>query len=406
MLFQTLDDKAECVGIYADKSLLFDEVDFPQNLSKTWTYSPYLRGLDIDYACLLLEGGAISDHIPEYLQDDWDDVSKKIVSFKRSLAISKVSQDENCFFDLVPRRFLIDFCEVKNKITSHVFKTIDKPKRYEFYKHVLMLLGDIAAQPVRVDKRIAASYLKNKKTQAQARSLIELPNYVRYNQFGAVTGRLTTKKNSFPILNLNKILRKAIRPNNDSFLELDFNGAEIRTLIGMMKMPQPTGDVHDFHLREVFHPGVTRSQAKVMFFSWLYGSSEMANSAEGKKLESFYSRSRLLDKFYSDSTVTTPYGKVIEGVSRHHALNYLVQSTAAELALKQALKIDYLLRTNGSGSTIAFLIHDAIVLDLKKEDEWLLPSIKALMSSTNFGEFLVNIKKGECLGSLREISVG
>jgi len=104
--------------------------------------------------------------------------------------------------------------------------------------------------------------------------------------------------------------------------------------------------------------------------------------------------------------VTTPYGKVIEVVSRHHALNYLVQSTAAELALKQALKIDYLLRTNGSGSTIAFLIHDAIVLDLKKEDEWLLPSIKALMSSTNFGEFLVNIKKGECLGSLREISVG
>ena len=130
MLFQTLDDKTECVGIYTDNSLIFDPDDFPDRLSKTWKYSSYLRGMDVEYASLYLEGKLISDIIPEYLKDDWDDVSRKINAFKRSLAISQVNTNENCFFDLVPDRFLMEFCEVKNKITDYVLKNTEKPQRY------------------------------------------------------------------------------------------------------------------------------------------------------------------------------------------------------------------------------------------------------------------------------------
>ena len=406
MLFQTLDDKTECVGIYADNKLLFDVGDFPEGLKSTWSYSPYLRGMDIDYASLYLEGEDLSGNIPEFLRDDWSDVSERILAFRRSLQISKVNQDENCFFDLVPERFLKDFCEVKNNITKHILKTVPKPKRYDYHKHVSMLLGDIACQPVTVDRKKLSSYLTSKKLGNQARAMMECSPCVRYNQFGTVTGRLTTKKNSFPILTLNRSLRHAIKPQNDYFLELDFNGAEVRTLLGMLGSPQPVNDVHDFHLTNVFNSLVSREQAKTLFFSWLYGSRQMAASAEGKKLESFYERSKLLDKFYCDSTVTTPFGKVINDVDKHLALNYLVQSTTAELTLKQALKIDYLLRRDGTGSTIAFLIHDAIVLDLKNEDEWLLPSIKKLMASTNFGNFIINTKSGKTLGSLRDIKIG
>ena len=133
MLFQTLDDKTECVGIYADNKLLFDINEFPDGLKSTWSYSPYLRHMEVDYASLYLEGKPLSENIPEFLQDDWSDVSEKILAFKRSLQISKVNQDENCFFDLVPERFLKDFCEIKNSITKHVLKTIPRPKRYEYY---------------------------------------------------------------------------------------------------------------------------------------------------------------------------------------------------------------------------------------------------------------------------------
>ena len=64
MLFQTLDDKSECVGIYCDGQLIFDLVDFPEQISKTWKYSSYLRDIeDIEYASLYLQGQEIQDVI-------------------------------------------------------------------------------------------------------------------------------------------------------------------------------------------------------------------------------------------------------------------------------------------------------------------------------------------------------
>ena len=129
MIFQTLDDKAECVGIYTNNELLFDSSDFPPDLTATWKYAPYLRDRDVEYISLYLQGSPLKDHVPEYLQDDWSDVSKRIAAFKRSLSLSRVDTQENCFFDLVPTRFLIEFCEVKNKITEHIMKTVPRPDR-------------------------------------------------------------------------------------------------------------------------------------------------------------------------------------------------------------------------------------------------------------------------------------
>ena len=161
MIFQTLDDKTECVGIYADSNLVFDMEEFPSNLSKTWKYSSYLRDLDVEYISLYLEGKSISETIPEYLKDDWEDVSKKINAFKRSLSISQVNTFENCFFDLVPNRFLVEFCEVKNKITQHIANNVSKPDRYEFYKHVCMMLEDLSHHKVTIDRQIVSTYVNS-----------------------------------------------------------------------------------------------------------------------------------------------------------------------------------------------------------------------------------------------------
>ena len=48
MFFQTLDNKSECVGVFAEGKLHFD--DLPTNLTKTWKYAPYLDDKDIEYA--------------------------------------------------------------------------------------------------------------------------------------------------------------------------------------------------------------------------------------------------------------------------------------------------------------------------------------------------------------------
>ena len=406
MLFQTLDDKTECVGIYADNQLIFDPDGFPPGLTQTWKYAPYLRDLDVEYISLYLEGGKIADVIPEYLRDDWEDVSKKIMAFKRSLSISQVDTHENCFFDLVPERFLIEFCEVKNKITEYVAKNVQKPERYEFYKHVAMMLEDISNKEVSIDKKIVKTYSQSLKLKNHVRNILSAKPYVKYNQFGTRTGRLTTQKGFLPILTMGKEFRSAIKPQNDIFVELDFNGAEVRTLLGLLGKNQPDYDVHDFHLNEIFTKINTRNQAKVAFFAWLYGSKTAVASEEMTRLASFYEKDLLLAKYWDGNAVRTPFKKVILDTSEHHALNYLVQSTAAELTLKQALKIDYVLRTQSKGSHIAFLVHDAIVLDIKKEDLNLIKTLVSLMRSTNFGKFMVNVKRGSSLGSLKEVKLG
>ena len=406
MLFQTLDDKTECVGIYTDNKLSFDPDGFPPELTQTWKYAPYLRDLDVEYISLYLEGGKIADAIPEYLKDDWEDVSNKVLAFKRSLSLAQVDTQENCFFDLVPERFLVEFCEVKNKITEYVAKNVKRPVRYNFYKHVSMMLQDLSNKKVTIDAQRVSTYLQSPKLKNHAKNILSAAPYVRYNQFGTKTGRLTTKKGSFPILTMSKEFRSAVKPQNDYFVELDFNGAEVRTLLGLLGKDQPPGDVHDFHLNEIFTKINTRDQAKVAFFAWLYGSKTAADQQEMTKLAQFYEKDRLLEEYWDGTTVRTPFKKEIPDTSEHHALNYLVQSTAAELTLKQALKIEFLLRNQSFGSHIAFLIHDAIVIDMKKEDDNLLKSMVALMASTNFGKFKVNIKRGKTLGSMKDIQLG
>ena len=48
MIFQALDDKSECIGIYADGKLSFE--DFPENLTKTWRYSASITDPAVEYA--------------------------------------------------------------------------------------------------------------------------------------------------------------------------------------------------------------------------------------------------------------------------------------------------------------------------------------------------------------------
>ena len=400
-LFQPLDDKSECVGLYINNDLHFNLAELPSNLSKTWKYVPYLRGRDIDYISLYLEGTPLKAVLPEYLLDDWADVSKKINAVKRSLQISEVSLLENCFYDLVPSRFLIEYCELQNKITSYVEENVPKPQRYRFYKFVHVLLREMAEYRVRLDTKYLKSFGDNHRLKNQADRLLKSIGSVNYNQFGTKTGRLTCTSESFPILTLPRELRGAVLPQNDYFLEIDFNGAEIRTLLGLLGKPQPAGDIHNFNVSEVFDGALTRDQAKTSFFAWLYGSTTAVSAEARSRLIGFYNPEEIISDYWDGETVTTIYGKSIKDTSRHHALNYIIQSTTAELVLKQAVKVNYLLQSRGAKSQLSFLVHDSIVLDMKKEDAPLIKDMVSLFQNTNFGIFKVNIKEGRTLGALK-----
>ena len=59
MIFQTLDDKSECVGVYADGKLHFDGI--PTGLSKTGKYTGSVPDPDIEYAWLRCGGQKLQD---------------------------------------------------------------------------------------------------------------------------------------------------------------------------------------------------------------------------------------------------------------------------------------------------------------------------------------------------------
>ena len=402
LIFQTLDDKKECVGIYCENSLIFDESKFPEGLSATWKYSEHLRDLDVEYANLYLQGKEPIDVIPEYLVEDWSDVTSRLTAFHRSLALSQVDLSDNCIYDLVPKRFLIDMCEVKNNITKHVLEKIKKPERYDFSLQVCKMLESISNEPLLINQRRLASYLGTSGAN-QLDNVSKCSPYIKYNQFGTVTGRLTTVKGSFPILTLKKTLRDIVDPSNDFFLEMDFNGAEARVMLGLLGKEQPDHDIHNFHSAEVFGRSYGREKVKQMFFSWLYGARSIQETTEGKVLDNFYDKDAILSKYWDGNKIRNTYKREIQGVDKHHALNYIVQSTAADLTLLQAIKIDYLLRVHGSKSRICCIIHDSIVLDFSAEDIYLIESIRNLMASTKFGNFKINISKGTNLGNLKEV---
>ena len=108
MLFQTLDDKKECVGIYHSGDLFFGE-ELPQGLSKTWSYSAFLDNHDIEYAKLYCGGKSISEVCPEALRDRWERIENKLKAFVKSFITARVSTNENCFYDLVPKKILLEY---------------------------------------------------------------------------------------------------------------------------------------------------------------------------------------------------------------------------------------------------------------------------------------------------------
>tara|TARA_R110000851_G_scaffold106464_2_gene225696 strand:- start:2997 stop:4214 length:1218 start_codon:yes stop_codon:yes gene_type:complete len=400
LLFQTLDDKGECVGIYHNGELLFDLDKFPQDLTRTWSYTSFLEGYrGVDYAELYAFGKSLDEACPEHLKEQWRDLRTKRSALIRSLAISKINLQENCLFDVLPPWFLKKYCEVKNQISDYVIESRPKPPNYKHLFSVAKMLAEIKEQKLNIS---IAGLKKEPPTPAVANLMKKVNScapYVYYNQFGTITGRLTTRPATFPILTLKKEYRSILKPTNDFFLELDFNGAEIRVLLGLLGLEQPQEDVHQWNIENVFDNELDRPSAKETFFAWLYGSHSPKLAKYVNRLNKNYDKDTLVNDHWDGEYIRTPFARDIKS-DQHHALNYLIQSTAADLALEQAVKIRDLIR--GRKTKIAFIIHDSVVLDFCSEDKELFNELGSLMGDTRFGKFLVSANIGKNFADLKE----
>ena len=395
MLFQTLDEKENCVATYIDGKLTQDIL--PNNLSKTWRYSAFLRDMNVEYANLYCGSNSLSVVCPDDLLQDYKKIENKLKAFYRSFKHSKISLDDNCFFDMVPERYLLEYCHIKNVISEHVFSNYEKPKNYQFLVELSKLVTDIKYRKLNVDVR----ELKDKFGEARVRKFIKkiqkTPPYIKYNIFGTKTGRLSGLEGSFPIMTMDKNYRKILKPNNHWFVELDYNAAELRTFLALSGRQQPQEDLHDWNVKNVYRNLIDRDEAKKRIFAWLYNP-ESRDFLSNKKYGA--DRENVKRKFWDGTHIETIHGRRIES-DEYHALNYIIQSTLSDMVLKQAFKIKKFLE--GRKTEIAFTMHDSIVLDMHHDDEAMIEEVFNLFQNTQFGVFKANAHAGRNYGDLKEL---
>jgi len=77
LLFQTLDDKEQCAAIYLDGHIT-DEL--PDGLTRTWSYSSFLKDRDIEYAKIYCGGKSLDEVCPEHLKEEWNKIKEAVLS--------------------------------------------------------------------------------------------------------------------------------------------------------------------------------------------------------------------------------------------------------------------------------------------------------------------------------------
>ena len=396
MIFQTLDDKSECVGIYSNGALHFEGI--PRGLTKTWKYTGSIQDPEIKYAWLYTGGKNLQEACPESLKEELNEVQKTFKAYLLSFKIARIDLRQNCFFDLVPSDFLMQFCEVRNKITKHVFDNYEQPDNYHQLDSFYKLIHKISYQKLNINVDGCRHLMTTTSDREDIKNLVKnKSHYVSYNLFGTVTGRLTTQRDSNPILTMKAKFRELIKPTNDWFVSLDYNGAEVRTFISLSGHDQPQEDIHSWNMRHLYGGSpVDRDEAKVRFFSTLYNVNDMSLNG------SVYNREGVLSKFYTDGKINTPTGRQIE-VEQRKALSYLIQSTTSDLTLDRAVALDKALED--TRSKVAFIVHDEVVLDIAEEDKERIPELKAMFENNSLGKFMANIKAGKDYGNLKELKL-
>lgn len=363
----------------------------PPPAARTWGITPGKTS-----AFVYGQGRSLSEHCPPPLKEEWEASQAKIKTFFLAFCEAKINIKEHCLTGLIPAVELLKFYGCKDEITQHVFQSMEPPLSYDFLVTLHDLLQAIASRPLIIDERALDSQQHQPRVKGFWGQVRKSKPYMIFDMFKSKTGRLTTCRGSFPILTMAKKYRKVLKPHNDHFIEFDYNAAELRTLLALADQPQPPQDLHTWNIKNVYRGLLTREQAKKRIFEWLYNPESKDHLSEG-----VYKKEEIKNKYYKNGVVTNPFGREIK-CDDFHALNYLIQSTAADIFLRQVVKINEIIKKKELKSFISFLMHDSIVLDVCEKETSIIKELAQGFSNTKFGTFPVTTKRGTDYGNLKE----
>jgi len=390
MFFSKIDLKNNCKSIYANNKVFSD---YKEGMKYTWAYQEGLP-TDVKFVRLFCKGKEIVELLPNKERRDYNILQNKIKNTLKSYSFCGYDPREYCLDELIEESFIKDFFNLKNEAMSLIIKKYPEPKNYDQLEKIERLTHAISKKRLNLNLANVYAAANDNRIKKIIKRFSNSAAFIQYNTFGTVTGRLSTTPSSFPILTLNKEYRTMVTPNNDFFVEFDYNAFELRVFTALLGREQPEGDIHDWNIDNLFKDRLSRSDAKKRIFAWLYNP-----NSDDRILSREYNREDLLKKYFSNGKIITDFDREIEA-DDYHALNYLVQSTASDLFLEQVYKVFKILEDNNAQSYISMLIHDSMVIDFNKKDHQLLNQIKNVFKNTRYGNFKLNIQIGKTLGSL------
>lgn len=312
----------------------------------------------------------INNICPQHLKKDLSILYNLIVNQFTAITDAGINPFNNNVLMCVPDHIIESYENLITEINNHVFLSFEKPNDYDFIFLLLKYLSKLSNKPLNI---------KNKELLEQYGNYIELHPFTK-------TGRLSCVYKTFPILNLKKEDRIHIVPNNSFFFELDFNGAEIRTIFALAGLEQPQEDIYQYIAREFYNDSISREQCKKNTILNLYKGDNNFH-----ELSSIINFSSLKEKFFYENYLITPFGKKIE-CNIEHFINYLCQSTSAYNLFISMMKLqDFLVKKK---SYVAFVSPDSIIIDYHDDDIDLITKIADIFANTVLGKFVVNKKIG------------
>lgn len=326
------------------------------------------------FSRILCEGIEFEDAIVEFCPHLKNDFQHWTETLRAHVNANKVIKSNQPLLYHLPVSFIQEGMHLKQILSYEIEKRRPRQENYDRLVALSFILRQISKNKFLVNDQLC---------------------HVHHDACGSVTGRLRLRPNSFPVSNMRKEQRSDLRPISGTLLEVDFNALDIRTFLALLGREQPEGDPHQLNA-QLFK--CTREEAKRLFFSWLYGSKQDEVVRFADMLRSEYEPELLLEQYFNNGKITNPYGREVPCEERL-AMNYLIQSTSADIAYDSLLSVFQF--AEGTEAKILFMMHDSILCSIPESAPIdTLHGIRQHWEQTRFGRFNSTLKIGPNWGDL------
>ena len=94
MIFQVIDEKDGCYGIYTNGTFIYDRI--PDALHGTWDWAHHLIGHNCNYAHVWSGGKTLAQACPEHLKSRLETHERKIKAHIKAHMNAKINISEIC----------------------------------------------------------------------------------------------------------------------------------------------------------------------------------------------------------------------------------------------------------------------------------------------------------------------